>query len=473
MADGYAAVTGRPALAVLITGPGVTNAATGVAQAHHDSRPQLVLSSAVASEELDRPRGSLHDLPGQERLLSDLCAINETVRDPERLPEILADAFALFHAGRPRPVHISIPIDLLAAPAPRLEPLWRPLPRPQPDPEAVAGAAALLAAAAEPVILAGGGALAAGEQLAALAERLGAPVLLSGNAKGILPGEGGVGVEGALATAPALAALAAADVVLAVGTEISSVEQAATGAQLRLPGRLVRVDIDPAQLHNRFTAEVGIAADAATALAALADRLGPDPGADPARASRRAAALREAVASLGRAGELGPWVDAVAASLPTEAVVAVDSAQLAYAMHDEMKWSSTRSWLAPYGFGTLGPALPMAIGAKSALAGRPVVAVAGDGGALFTIAELATAVQERLPLTFVVWNSSSYEEIREAMDARDYTPLGTTLGRVRFADLARAFGCDGLEVETPDQLAAALAERIGAERPTVIDVVAG
>src|SRR5690606_2373228 len=110
-----------------------------------------------------------------------------------------------------------------------------------------------------------------------------------------------------------------------------------------------------------------------------------------------------------------------------------DSAQLAYALHDNLERPRPRSWLAPYGYGTLGPSLPMAIGAKVAAPARPVVAVAGDGGALFTIGELAAAVQYRLPVTYVVWNNAAYQEIRDSMDRLAYPPLGTTLNRVDFA----------------------------------------
>ncbi len=470
MADAYARVTGRPGVCTLITGPGVTNAATPIAQAHHDSQPMLVLSSTTATPDLLRGHGPLHDLPDQRALTATITAFSETVLDPGRLPDVIGRAFDLFASERPRPVHVQVPRDVLGAPAGgRLERRPSLAARPGPAVADVARVADLLGAAGRVMIVLGGGAMDAGAEAIALAERAGAPIALSLNAKGAVPDAHPLCVGTGLQMRSVLAEIDAADVLLLVGTEIGEGDYYYGGTP-QPRGAVVRIDIDPGQLGKRLAPAVGMVADAALALAALAAAL-PD---DPARAARgreRTAALRAGFAWWPDAEVRRGGIEAFAASLPEDAIVAVDSTQLAYAAQNLVPASRPRSWLIPHGFGTLGPALPMAIGAKVAAPERPVIALAGDGGLLFTIAELASAADLGLALPIVLWNNSGYGEIADSMRAVDAPVIGCAVTATDYGLVARGLGCHAERTRDVDELPRLVREALGRDRPTLVEIV--
>ena len=471
MADGYGRITGKPGVCLLISGPGLTNAITPIAQAYHDSQPMLIISSTVSTRDLGRGYGVLHDLPDHRQLMDSVCAFSETVVEAERLPELICQAFELFASGRPRPVHIAIPVDVLAAEAPRLTAVLPNTRRAPLERGAVQEAARLLADSRQPMILLGGGAMDAGDAALAIAEIVGAPVVLSGNANGAVPPDHELCIGCALGDDALLDACSKADVVLAIGTELSSVETLDADRELEINGKLIRIDIDPGQLHRPLEAQAAICGDSRQALGALLGELG-DARVDAASAgSLRARSIRSTIRSRREHDPWTPWVEAIRASVPREAVVALDSTKLAYALQVQLAAHTPRSWLAPYGFGTLGPALPMAVGAKTADSARPVVAIAGDGGALFTITELAASVQHQLPVVLVIWNSSSYEAINDAMLAAGGPSVATELTTVDFVALARSLGCHGLRARTPEELHGALATALTTGVTTVIDTV--
>src|SRR5579859_3371163 len=187
MADGYARATGKPGVCTIIAGPGVTNAATGIAQAYCDSQPMLVLSGACATLSQGKGWGAVHELADQAAVTAGFTAFSAMIRYPDELPELIARAYAVFRGSRPRPVHLSLPRDILPAP---VEEQWstRRVPsRPMPDAGAIEEAAERLARAKRPLIFVGGGAVGTRESLSEIAERLGAPVLASNAGKGILP----------------------------------------------------------------------------------------------------------------------------------------------------------------------------------------------------------------------------------------------------------------------------------------------
>src|SRR5882672_10778474 len=177
MADGYARASGRPAVCLLITGPGLTNAATAIGQAFSDSVPMLVLSSVNARDDLGKGRGRLHEITSQQATMAPLTAFSRTVRQAQEMPAAYADAFDAFAAARPRPVHLEVPLDLLAAPGPRLGERAAIAAAPAPAPDLIAKAATLIAGARRPVILAGGGMVDHGALVKALAEKIGAAVI--------------------------------------------------------------------------------------------------------------------------------------------------------------------------------------------------------------------------------------------------------------------------------------------------------
>jgi thiamine pyrophosphate-dependent acetolactate synthase large subunit-like protein len=470
MADGYARVAGKPGVCVLITGAGLTNAATPIASAYHDSIPLLVISSATASADNGRGHGTLHDLPDQRAFMATITAESIEVRDPAELPEAFARAFEIFESRRPRPVHIGIPIDVLDLPAPS----WERLPArgllPLADPVLVERAVELLIAAARPMLLLGGGAVSAGAEAAAVAERLGAPVGLTVNAKGVVPDSHPLSLGTTLTLRPVHAAFTAADVVLAVGTEFSETDYfyAPNAAAPEFEGALVRVDIDADQLHRQRPAAVGLHGDASATLAAIDAGLAAR-GRERSAGAERAAALRGGRWWPGTEAHL-PFLAALERALPDDAILIADSTQPAYVAHHWWPGRSPREYIAPGGFGTLGPALPMAIGAQIAAPHRPVAALAGDGGALFTIPELASAADLGLPIALVVWQNDGYAEMRDSMDRIGAPHIGTEISSRDFVCLAEGFGCRGVRIGSLDDLADALAEAFAAARPTLIEV---
>ena len=470
MADGYARVAGKPGVCALITGAGLTNAATPIASAYHDSIPMLVISSATACADNARGHGTLHDLPDQRAFMATITAESIEVRDPAELPEAFARAYEIFESRRPRPVHIGIPIDVLGLPASSSQRLPARGSRPAADPALVARAVELLAGAERPMLLLGGGAVAAGAEATAVAERLGAPVGLTVNAKGVLPDSHPLSLRTTLTLRPVHAAFADADVVVAVGTEFSETDYfyAPGAAAPDFSGALVRIDIDADQLHRQRPAAVGLHGDAAATLAAIDAGLA-ERGLERSAGSERAAALQGGRWWPGAELHL-PFLAALERGLPENAILLTDSTQPAYVAHHSWPGRAPRDYITAGGFGTLGPALPMAIGAQLAAPDRPVAALAGDGGALFTIQELASAADLGLPIALVVWQNDGYGEMRDSMDRIGVPHLGTEISSRDFVKLAEGFGCHGVRTGSLDDLPGALAQAFATDRPTLVEV---
>ncbi|WP_350447467.1 5-guanidino-2-oxopentanoate decarboxylase [Pseudomonas solani] len=441
MADGYARASGKPGVCFIITGPGMTNILTAMGQAYADSVPMLVISTTSRREHQRLGHGFLHELPDQRAMVAGVCAFSHTLQRPAELPEVLARAFALFRCARPRPVHIEIPLDVLELPADGLDQRPRALPQAAaPAPAAVAEAAALLLQARKPLILAGGGARGAGEALRTLAERLQAPVALTTNARGLLAPTHPLLLDGVQSSAHGRALFAEADVVLAVGTELGETDYDFFGlGPFSLAVPVIRLDIDPLQILGVQRAEVGLLGDAALGLHALLEAL-PETLRDSAWAlagvRRVNAAEREGWSPRQRA--MQALLDTLRDSLPAPVLVG-DSTQPVYQGALGYRAPAPGSWFnAGTGYGTLGYALPAAIGAKLALPARPVLALAGDGGVQFSSAELIAAREAGVGVLLVLWNNHCYGEIRDYMVAREVPPLGVDILAPDFPALARA-----------------------------------
>jgi len=472
MADGYARASGRPAACFIISGPGMTNILTAMGQAYADSIPMLVISSVGNTNELGLGEGRLHELPDQSALVRGVSVFSHSVLSAAELPSVLARAFAVFDSARPGPVHIELPLDVITAPGDDLErAAHRTGARPGPDPRAVARAAALLRGAKDPFVVLGGGTVDAAEAARALVERLGAPAALTINAKGVLPPCHPLCLGSSLPQRPVLDALEAADVVLAVGTELSETDTLLFGGRLALAGKLIRIDIEAEQLTRNALAEVAICSDAGLALRALADELDGFES-DQAATRARVAALRDELAQLLPAAYRvhHRFLDRVAAALPG-VIVAGDSTQPVYGGNLTYEPAAPRCWFnSSTGYGTLGYGLPAALGAKLAAPDRPVVALIGDGGIQFTIGELATAVELALPVPILIWNNRGYGEIKQYMADRGIPQIGVDIYTPDFQAIARGFGCAALKAESFAQLEDALVRAVAAEGPTVIEI---
>ncbi len=474
MADGFARATGKPGVCTIIAGPGVTNAATGIAQAFCDSQPMLVLSGACAAPTLGKGWGAIHELADQAAVTAGFTAFSIMIRDPEDLPEWLGRAFAVFRGSRPRPVHLSLPRDVL----PRtIEAPWSPRRAPSlpmPDPAAIEAAAARLARATRPLIVVGGGAVGTRTALTEIAERLSAPVLSTNAGKGILPESHPLSLGCSIVRAASQQALAQADVVLLVGSQLSAGDSFVP--KLEIPGELVRIDIDPQELASVYDAAVPIQSDARAALPALAAALAPAlAGLEAAPRSDGHARVREVRARI--AASLTPvelkharvW-RALRAALPPDAIVMGDASQLVYSGSFTFPMEQERCWFYSGTYCALGVALPMAIGAKIGAPRRPILAVAGDGGFMFTVNELATAAEEHLALPVIVWNNDALKEIVDQMDRREAPRIGVEPKSPDFPRLAESLGCHGIRAASAAHLIQSVHAAFAADRPTLIEV---
>lgn len=468
MADGYARASGKVGVCFIITGPGMTNIATAMGQAYGDSIPMLVISSVNGRGELDRGEGRLHELRDQRALVAGVAAFSHTLRSPKELPEVLARAFAVFEGARPRPVHIEIPLDVIVAPAGNLLIDRAPrLMRPTPEVNAIARAASLLRGAKRPFVVLGGGTVNAPTAARALVDALGAMTALTINAKGVLPSAHRLSLGATLPQPPVLEALQAADVVLAIGTELGETDTMLFGKRLALTGRVIRVDIDPDQLNSNAPADIAIAADAGATMRALTDAL--EGFTPPAGVAEQLAELRsETAKTFGSAFAVhGRILDAAARALPGLVIVG-DSTQPVYGGNLTHNPDAARRWFnSTTGYGTLGYALPAALGAKLARPDQPVMAVIGDGGLQFTIGELASAVELGLPLAILLWNNAGYAEIKRYMAEREIPQIGVDIYTPDFLAIAKGFGLAAKRAESLDAFISALTELTG---PTLIEI---
>ena len=477
MADGYARTSGKPGVCFIITGPGMTNITTAMGQAYADSIPMLVISSVQSRSQLGGGRGKLHELPNQSALVAGVAAFSHTLMSAAQLPGVLARAFALFQAGRPRPVHIEIPLDVLVENADALlgtSPVS--VARAGAAPSAVKQMSQRLAAAKRPLILAGGGAIAAAAALTRLAETLGAPVALTINAKGLLPAAHPLLIGSTQTLAATRALVAEADVVLAIGTELAETDYDVTFAGgFEIPGALLRIDIDPDQTVRNYPPELALVADAQIAAEALLAELQRLP-----LAPRHSAWGAQRVARLW--ADLTPAWDAatraqtrflhtVLEELPN-AVLVGDSTQPVYSGNLTLNLDHPRRWFnASTGYGTLGYALPAAIGAWLGRGdGQPVVCLIGDGGLQFTLPELASAVEARTPIIVLLWNNQGYEEIKKYMVNRAIEPVGVDIYTPDFIGVATALGCAAERIQDVDSLRVALRAAADRQGPTLIEI---
>lgn len=481
MADGYARTSGKPGVCFIITGPGMTNITTAMGQAYADSIPMLVISSVQSRSQLGGGRGKLHELPNQSALVGGVAAFSHTLMSAAELPGVLARAFALFQAGRPRPVHIEIPLDVLVEEA---DDLLGSLPvnidRAGASPSAISRMTALLAGAKRPLILAGGGAIEAAAELTELAELLDAPVALTINAKGMLESNHPLLIGSTQSLVATRALVAEADVVLAIGTELAETDYDITFAGgFEIPGVLLRVDIDPDQTVRNYPPKVALVADSRNAAQALLSALSHKSLAERRNdwGQVRAARLRDELAATWDAPTLAQtrFLETVLHELP-DAVFVGDSTQPVYTGNLTFNPERPRRWFnSSTGYGTLGYALPAAIGAwlGGSVEGGvrpPVVCLIGDGGLQFTLPELASAVEARTPVIVLLWNNQGYEEIKKYMVNRAIEPVGVDIYTPDFIGVAKALGCAAEAINGVEQLRSALRAAADRQGPTLIEI---
>lgn len=474
MADGYARASGRPGVAIVITGPGVTNVATPFAEAYADSSPVLVIASNVEQAWQGQMLGHLHDLRDQLGLMRSITPWAKRAHTVQEIPCLLHEALAFMLGGRSRPAYLEVPLDVLSAEADidvaSLTPITRPVMAP--SPEIVAVAAKTIATARRVVIYAGGGAVAsqAGAELAALAEWLHAPVLTSTQGKGSIPDDHPYSVGNLWEPGnPVENLLREADLVLIFGSKLGAMET--NYQQMPLPPIRIRVDADPQEILRNYPPTIPIVADCRLTARALLEALRHERLQCAGWSPDEVAAVRQKALARAWGHEQAAYIRAIRSALPRDGILVVDMTMMGYVANRFYPVYTPRSYLFPTGYGTLGFALPAAIGAKIARPDVPVVALVGDGGFQYTMEELGAAVQLGIGLPIILCNDSAYTAVKDEQARRfDRRFIAVDLVNPDFQRLAAAYGIPSVRVASPEQLQDALSVALERSVPTVIEL---
>jgi acetolactate synthase-1/2/3 large subunit len=470
-ADGYARATGELGVVIASTGPGTTNTMTGLFEAGFASSPVLLITGQVDRAFLGKGRGILHEAEHQAPMLSSLCRRVETVRRTEDIARVVIAVAEDVRAGRPQPGAVEIPIDQQYRRAEVVVPDLRKDTGYVPDPVALAPVAEALSAAARPVLWAGGGVISsgAGAALTALAERLDAPVVTTVEGRGSIPEDHPLCL-GALTMSPPIEdVISAADVVLAVGTRFQG--NATRNWQLSFGGTLAHLDADPAVIGRNYRAALPVVGDARLGLELLLgaiSRVSTDPG-HAERAQRAATAARTEVRTqIG--DDHSQIMDAIRRHTPRESVIVRDATVPAYRWGDRLlPILAPRTSIRPAS-AAIGPGLPLALGAAAG-GGHPAVLIAGDGGFMLHVGELATAVQHDLPVVVCLFNDRGYGVLR-GIQARQFDgrTTGVDLATPDFPALAAAMGVAAARVGSPAEFESRFRDAIASGHPALLDI---
>ena len=447
MADGYARASGRPGVAYVITGPGLLNTGTAMGQAYSDSVPLLVLSSCL--DKTAKKAGQLHQMRDQEAAGAAICEWSLEARSPQEAYGLIDRALCEFEATRPRPKHIQVPIGFLegqAAPPKAAPP--RPK-RPVAGDDQIAAAVKLLMAAKRPLFVLGGGGVAGAEDIAQLVDRVGGAVFTSYAGRGILPPEHSMLFGATLARPESARVFASADLVVVLGSELAEVDLWREKLGHDCP--MLRVDLDPVNLVGDGQTDLMVQSDVAGFLSRLLAAL-PNSG-QSGWSTAEIAAFRKNVRAELEAERQGipRVVDALRAATPAGTMIFSDMTQFAYVAKEIWDMDAPGHWHHPTGFGTLGYALPAAIGGAVARPGLPTMAIAGDYGFQYTLPELGTAAELGQCLPIILWDNGKLKEIEDSMIGAQIAPNAVIARNPDFGLLAEAYGC---AYDTPVDLAA-------------------
>ena len=466
-AHGFATASREPAALIVSTGPGALMALAGLQEADTTGTPVVCICSEIPRTALSRNQGYVHELRDQIAHFRPVVRRALQVNAAEAIPDVLAEAWRIAATPPSGPVFVQIPVDVLTE-STGTPPVTRrsatPDSRP-PQEEAIEHAVSLLGAARQPVVLAGGGVLRAGAEAALrrVAEQLDAPVVETFAGKGILPSEHPLRVGSACEDPGIQSLIGGADVVLAVGTSLS--EETTNHFKTRFSGTVIQVEPDTSRVATRYTT-VPVVADAGLALNALLQGLTTVRGRNGAS---RAAQARDALAR--RWSDEGlderSLLRIVEKALPADAITCWDMTIMAYWATMDFQAASPRSFLYPQGSGTLGYGFPAAVGAKAAFPDRTVLAVAGDGGIMYGLAEIAPAIQHGLDVKLLLIDDGGYGILRSYQREAYGVTWATDLHR---PDFTQALGGLGMTVERSSlpTLPGALTRMLAAPGPAAV-----
>lgn len=465
MADGYARATGSPAIAFVITGPGLCNIMTPMGQASSDSVPMLVLSSCL--DETEAVKGQLHQMKDQRIAAETVCDWSRQAASAEEAFALIDEALSECASERPRAKHVQLPIAMLEGPAPA--PPERPEPNrlDGPTPAELSQAVKLLAAANRPVFIFGGG-VKGHVDPGPLLTQTGALCLTTYAGRGRVAQDHPHHLGAFLARPGCADLLSEADLVVAVGTELAEVDLWRPDLGTRCP--MIRVDLDNAVLEDRYAAETAIRSDAAAFLRALSAECQSRAAKPFQWGKTRVDTLKtrwRAEVDAERPGLL-PVIDTIRNALPEQAMIYSDMTEIAYAAKEVWLMRRPHHWHHPTGFGTLGYALPAAIGGKIGRPDIPVVALAGDYGLQYTMPELAVATELGLSLPILVWDNDRLGEIEASMTRAQIAPNAVRQRNPDFLALARAFGANACAPNSLASLSEAVSEALDCPCPTLV-----
>jgi len=464
MALGAALATGKPQVFAVVPGPGLLNAAAALLTAYGLGAPVLALVGQIAADAIDRGYGHLHELPDQLGLLRHMTKHAARIRAPGEAPALVDEALRIARSGRRQPVALECAIDVWAeaGPVDFLPP--QPPAVPMPDAGALDQAAELLARAERPLIFAGGGALDAGPALLALAERLSAPVVTFRRGRGVIP----TGHPLAASFPVGHRLWREADLVLAVGSRLHW-PLFWWGSDENL--KLVRIDIDPEEMFRLRRPDCAVLADAGDALRGLLDRLPDEPRAPRPEIAAHQAWFTERLRTL--EPQMG-FLNAIRAALPADGILVEDVTQIGFAGRLAFPVERSRLYLSPGYQDNLGWAYGTALGAKAACPDQAVVAICGDGGFMYQVGELATAMRHRLAVVAIVFDDGAFGNVRR-IQAEKYGNrlIACDLHNPDFVRLAESFGMAAYRAVSPAELQDALTHALAANVPALIHVPVG
>jgi len=472
MAEAYGKATRTPGICFVTRGPGATNASIGVHCATQDSTPLVLFVGQVPRK--NRGREAFQEID-YEQFFGSIAKWVVEIDRADKVPEVVTRALYLAASGRPGPVVVSLPEDMLVEEAEMIIPAAIPINHPAPDPELVHRMVARLNAAERPVVIAGGGVqYARGRaELVRFAEHFRVPVVTAWRRNDAFPNtHPHYGGNLAIGKTPAQALVTEADLVLVVGSRLSEITT--NDYTLPLPGQpMIQIDVDNAVIGRTFPPELAIIADARLALEAALDHPGPGEGARADYLAQAGQAQQAFAQPTDRPAEHvameGVMRDMVE-GLDEDTILTVDAGNASAWVQRFYPYRSEDSLLGPT-VGSMGYGLPSAIAAKLAHPERTVIGTSGDGAFMMTVQELATAVQHEVNIIHLVFNNGAYGTIRMHQE-RDYPGryIATDLKNPDFAALARAHGAHGYTVEKNADFLPALREAISARKPAVIDV---
>ena len=468
MAFGYARSSGKPGVFSVVPGPGVLNASAALLTAFGCNEPVLCVTGQVPTQFLGKGRGHLHEMPDQLATLRTYVKWADRIEYPGNAPTIVARAFQEMMSGRRGPASVEMPWDVFTQrAATAAAQVLQPLQAPQPDPDLVKQAAALIKASKAPMIFVGSGAIEAREEIRELAEMIDAPVVAFRSGRGIVSNAHELG----LTMAAAYKLWPTTDLMIAIGTRA---ELPASGFRWPYqPSGLksIRVDIDPAEMR-RLAADVGIVADARDG---TADLVAAVKRAGYAKSRGRRGEIREAAsaaqAEIQRIQPQMAYLNILREVLPANAIVTDELSQFGFASWYGFPVYEPRTFITSGYQGTLGSGFPTALGAKVANPDKPVVAITGDGGFMFGVQELATAVQFNIGVVTLVFNNNAYGNVRRDQRERfDGRVVASDLVNPDFVKLAESFGVAAARVTAPDQFKAAMEKALAHGGPYLISV---